>query len=92
MPVRQLAISSALTDDGMVLVTVSDSGPGLGADIAERLFQPFVSTKETGMGLGLSICDRIITSQGGKIWAGPSELGGTAFHFTLMAAKPEEQA
>lgn len=92
MPVRQLAIGSALADDGMIQVTLSDSGPGLGADIAERLFQPFVSTKETGMGLGLSICHRIITSQGGKIWAGPSELGGTAFHFTLMAAKSGEQA
>jgi two-component system sensor kinase FixL len=86
IPVRQLAIGSAPADDGMVRITVSDSGPGLAPEIAERLFQPFVSTKDSGMGLGLSICHTIVSSHGGKIWAEPSDLGGAAFHFTLMSA------
>ncbi|MBS1240101.1 MAG: histidine kinase, partial [Proteobacteria bacterium] len=89
MPVRRLAVSSAPGDGGMVRITVSDSGPGIDPDIAARLFQPFVSTKESGMGLGLSICHGIVTSHGGKIWAEPSELGGTSFQFTVMSADAE---
>jgi two-component system sensor kinase FixL len=91
-PLKQLTISSAPEENGMVRVTVSDSGPGISPEIARRLFEPFVSTKDSGMGLGLSICSTIVASHGGKIWAGPSELGGTAFHFTLMSADPEGHA
>ena len=86
-PVRQLRIASSPADGDMIEVTVSDSGPGLEPEVAERLFQPFVSTKDGGMGLGLSICQTIVNSHGGKIWTGPSELGGTAFHFTLMSGE-----
>jgi two-component system sensor kinase FixL len=91
MPVKQLVVTSAPEDGGMVRITVSDSGPGLSPEIAGRLFQPFVSTKDSGMGLGLSICHTIVTSHGGRIWAEPSALGGTSFHFTLMSADPEGQ-
>ncbi|HSG33744.1 MAG TPA: PAS domain S-box protein, partial [Sphingomonadaceae bacterium] len=79
VPVKQLAISSMPDKGGMVRVTVSDSGPGIGPEIAQRLFQPFVSTKDSGMGLGLSICHTIVASHEGKIWTEPLELGGTAF-------------
>ena len=91
MPVKQLIVATAPSDGDMVRVTVSDSGPGISSEIADRLFQPFVSTKDSGMGLGLSICHTIAASHGGKIWAEPSELGGTAFHFTLMSADTERQ-
>jgi two-component system sensor kinase FixL len=84
--VRRLRIASALQEDGMVRVTIEDSGPGLEAEVAERLFQPFVSTKSAGMGLGLSICHTIVAGHGGRIWAEASKLGGTAFHFTLIDA------
>ena len=91
MPVRRLAIGSTLDKDGMVRVTVSDSGPGISPEIARRLFQPFVSTKDSGMGLGLSICHTIVTSHGGRIWTETSDFGGTAFNFTLPSADLERQ-
>jgi two-component system sensor kinase FixL len=84
---RQLRISSRKEPDGFVKVTIADSGPGLPPAIAERLFEPFLSTKSEGMGLGLSICHTIISGHGGRIWAEPSALGGTAFHFTLIDAE-----
>jgi len=85
-PVRQLEIRSEALGDGLVRVTVSDSGPGLAEDVVEHLFQPFVTTKATGMGIGLSICHTIVRAHEGRIWAEPSPLGGVAFHFTIIDA------
>lgn len=85
-PVRRLRIASRPASGGFVQVSIEDSGPGLAPDVAERLFQAFVSTKSDGMGLGLSICHTIIQGQGGRIWAEASGFGGTAFHFTLIDA------
>lgn len=89
-PVRRLLVNSEKEPGGMVRVTVADSGPGLAGDIAERLFEPFRSTKAAGMGLGLSISSTIVSAHGGRIWAEPSKLGGTAFHFTVIDADSEE--
>jgi two-component system, LuxR family, sensor kinase FixL len=84
---RERAISIATAAAGaMVEVAVADAGGGLDPDVARRLFQPFVTTKPTGMGLGLSICRSIVESHGGRIWAGPNEGGGTVFRFSLPAA------
>ena len=71
-------------------VVIEDSGPGLPEELADQLFQAFVSTKAEGMGLGLSICHTIVNAQGGRIWADKSKLGGTAFHFTLVDASGEQ--
>jgi two-component system sensor kinase FixL len=89
-PVRRLLVYSEREAGGFIRVTVADSGPGLAEDIAERLFEPFRSTKSTGMGLGLSISAAIVEAHGGRIWAEPSKLGGTAFHFTVIDADSEE--
>lgn len=89
-PVRRLRITSRPTGDGFVQVTIEDSGPGLAPEVAERLFQPFVSTKAEGMGLGLSICHTIIQGQGGRIWTETSGFGGTAFNFTLIDASGDD--
>ena len=70
----------------MVRVSVADSGPGLDAEVADRLFEPFVSSKAGGMGLGLSICQTIIEGQGGTIGAESGVDGGTLFFFTLIRA------
>lgn len=86
---RRLRIGSRRLDGGHVQVSIEDSGPGLEPGIAERLFQPFVSTKSKGMGLGLSICHTIVHGHGGRIWAERSRYGGTAFHFTLIDASGE---
>ncbi len=85
-PVRRLRISARTVEGGQVEVMIEDSGPGLPAEVAASLFQPFVSTKSEGMGLGLSICHTIVHGHGGRIWADSSMLGGTAFHFTLIDA------
>jgi two-component system sensor kinase FixL len=54
--------------------------------VAERLFQPFITSKQSGMGVGLSICRTIVEAHSGRIWfEGPPE-GGTVFHFTLPLA------
>jgi two-component system sensor kinase FixL len=81
--IRSLAIRTARLNDGFVRVTVEDTGTGIDETIAPQLFQPFVTSKESGMGIGLSICRTIVESHGGRIWFEPGEQGGTEFHFTL---------
>ncbi len=84
-PRRRIEIRSQPGPRGMVEVVVADSGPGLSPEIAEHLFEPFRSSKEQGMGMGLSISRTIIEAHVGRFWSDRSELGGSAFHFTLMA-------
>ncbi len=83
---RRLEIDAVRLDPETVQVSVIDSGSGLDADVASRLFQPFVSSKASGMGLGLSICQTIVEAHGGKIWLDEDAGGRTAFRFTLVAA------
>jgi two-component system, LuxR family, sensor kinase FixL len=80
---RSIAIGTLPGDDETVIAYVSDNGPGLAPDIAERLFQPFNSSKEDGMGIGLSISRTIIEQHGGRIWATPNETDGVTFSFAL---------
>jgi signal transduction histidine kinase len=68
-----------------VVLRVEDDGPGL-PPIGDRIFEPFVSTKETGLGLGLSICRRIVEAHGGTIHAASRPAGGAAFSVRLPAA------
>ena len=65
------------------LISIRDSGPGLSTDVLDRIFEPFVSTKETGTGLGLSICHRIVEAHGGRITAENSPEGGAMFSIYL---------
>lgn len=80
---RLIVIGARPIERGWIEVAISDNGPGLDEGIAERLFQPFKTTKSDGMGLGLSISHTIVEAHGGRIWAEPSEFGGTTFRFTL---------
>jgi len=68
---------------------VADTGTGIAPEIAQQLFQPFVTSKASGMGVGLSICRTIIEAHGGRITARPNDGGGTVFEFTLPFAEPE---
>jgi two-component system sensor kinase FixL len=86
---RELTISVEPGGRDAALFSVSDTGSGIAPEIAERLFQPFMTTKEDGMGVGLSICRTIIEAHGGRIWADANDGGGTIFNFTLPFADLE---
>ena len=88
---KYILIQSEPYAHGFVRVGVEDSGTGIETDVAARLFEPFQTTKDTGMGLGLSICRTIVEAQGGTIWAEPALNGGTIFYFTLPRADLEER-
>jgi two-component system sensor kinase FixL len=88
--VRNLTISAANEDNGLIRVSVADTGPGIPPEVAKQLFQPFVTTKREGMGVGLSICRTIVEAHGGQIWAEPNPEGGTIFHFTLRSVTQED--
>ena len=87
---RILTLSSAPAGGDMVEIRVADTGSGISEEVAERLFQPFVTTKSQGMGVGLSICRTILEAQGGQIWAAPNPGGGTVFHLTVPLASADE--
>ena len=87
-PVRRVIIATAVRDAHHCLVVVRDSGPGIPADTAERLFKPFNTTKADGMGIGLSISRTIVEAQGGQIWNKANRGGGTTFEFTLPRVQP----
>ena len=87
-PQRVLILSSRLAD-GMVEIMVADTGKGISETIAKTLFQPFVTTKQTGMGIGLAISKSIIDAHGGEIFAEPNPGGGARFYVRLPPAPPQ---
>ena len=64
-------------------ITVTDTGPGIAPEVAARLFQPFTTTKKSGMGVGLSICREIVEAHGGRITTAANTPTGTVFRVTL---------
>jgi two-component system sensor kinase FixL len=92
---RELRISTRLSDEGMVEISVADTGPGISPSVAEQLFQPFVTTKRHGMGVGLSISRTIVEAHGGRLWVEPNPDGGAIFRLTVRAfvepGEPDER-
>jgi two-component system sensor kinase FixL len=87
---KELLVTTASADKDKIEISVADTGQGLSGEIAERLFQPFVTSKAGGMGVGLSISKRIIEAHGGEMWAEPNPGGGTVFRFTLESVGSED--
>lgn len=87
---KKLHIAVTSMDAHRVEIAVSDTGSGIDAELEERIFDPFASTKGDGMGLGLSICRTIIEAHGGTIGAEPNPEGGTIFRITLEKAELEQ--
>jgi PAS domain S-box-containing protein len=89
----ELSVTSRRTEDGQLLILVTDSGVGLPGEEPERIFEAFFTTKPQGTGMGLSVSRRIIESHGGRLWANPNPGRGATFQFTLptevMASSPQ---
>jgi len=83
---RRTIILKTERGDGVVRVAVIDNGKGIPLDDRERIFEPFFSTKSTGLGMGLSVCKTIITSHGGRIRAEKNPAGGATIAFELPVA------
>jgi len=87
---RRLVIRSERKSEGELLVAVRDSGIGIEPKDQKRLFNAFFTTKPQGMGMGLSICDSIIQTHGGRLWASNNSDHGATLQFTLPASQPTE--
>jgi signal transduction histidine kinase/CheY-like chemotaxis protein len=82
----ELTVASGRGEDGQLLVSVTDSGPGLPAGESERIFEAFFTTTPQGSGMGLSISRRIIEAHGGRLWASANAGRGATFQFSLPIA------
>ncbi len=80
---RDVCIRSCRTEPGHVEVAVCDTGPGLGADVLQRMFDPFFSTKESGTGLGLPISNTVVRAHDGTLGYRPNDPSGACFYFRL---------
>jgi two-component system nitrogen regulation sensor histidine kinase NtrY len=89
---RELRVTTSCLENGMVELTVSDTGTGLTDEMRERLFLPYFSTKQRGTGLGLAIAAKIIQEHGGSIRAEKNEPAGAVFLVELRAASGEGEA
>ena len=87
---RNLTVTVVPSDNDMALISVADTGPGVSEDVVDQLFQPFITTKRSGMGVGLSISRTIVEAHGGRIWVEAKEGGGAVFRFTVQRVGKEE--
>jgi len=83
----RVLLKTRLQSDGMIEVTVSDNGPGVDESMVDTLFNPFQTSKGTGMGMGLSISRSIIEAHGGKLWVAKVPDDGAVFGFNLPVAE-----
>jgi two-component system sensor kinase FixL len=85
---REIVISTRHAGADSIEITIADTGLGLAPEVADKLFQPFVTTKPGGLGIGLSICRSIVDAHGGRLWASDNPDGGMIFHVRLPTAEP----
>jgi signal transduction histidine kinase len=88
---RSLLVKSELHGAGDLLITVEDSGPGINPNDMDRIFDALFTTKSHGMGLGLSICQSIIASHNGRLWASARVPHGAVFYIQLPSGTAVSQ-
>ncbi|WLD12038.1 ATP-binding protein [Planctellipticum variicoloris] len=88
---RRVSLTTRLAGDGDVEVRVADTGPGIAFDDAERLFEPFVTTRAEGTGMGLAIARNIATAHGGSLQVESHNDGGAVFRLMLPLHPPALQ-
>jgi C4-dicarboxylate-specific signal transduction histidine kinase len=89
---RVLSVGTSQGADGSVQVTVGDNGPGIAPERAERIFEPFYTTKERGLGMGLAICRRIADAHGGVLSMQSRPGEGASFRLALPQVEPARGA
>jgi len=77
--------------EGGVLIQITDGGPGLAKEVADKMFSPFYTTKTTGSGLGLTICAQILKAHGGVLRGENLAEGGACFSFILPRPRGETE-
>jgi C4-dicarboxylate-specific signal transduction histidine kinase len=87
---REALITTSQTEPNEVCFGIRDTGPGLSAETLPRLFEPFYTTKPSGMGMGLAICRSIVEAHGGQLWATGCEPRGALFQFTVPATRADK--
>ena len=84
--------SSARAPNGTVELAVADSGPGIAAELRERVFEPFFTTRAEGTGLGLAVARQIVEAHGGRIDVGDGAGGGARFTVAVCRRRRERAA
>jgi len=83
----KIILETQLLKDESIEVTVIDNGPGIDMEIFDKMFNPFQTSKESGMGMGLTIIRSIIEAHGGRVWADEQRSKGVLFGFSLTACE-----
>jgi len=82
-----VTVTTGLTPKGEIEIQICDNGAGISAEVRDRLFAPFFTTKPRGLGMGLAVCRSIVERHGGRIWADPQGFPGATFHVVLPPVK-----
>jgi signal transduction histidine kinase len=87
-----LRIATQHAEDGLVMISVTDTGKGIKPEEAEHIFDAFFTTKKEGTGMGLAISRSIIESHGGRLCFTPNTGPGATFYFTLPIDASDRQS
>ena len=80
---RRIELDCVAEETGFVTVTIRDNGPGIDEEVIDTLFEPYVTTKSSGMGMGLSISRTIVEGHGSRLWVDKDFAPGASLHFRL---------